>query len=155
MQKNQIYVSLSGSVHIPEYTDLVYSVRGKTISSGPWWHKSIYDCRYCYLWSYFTYCSSLSIVDFEQVNCSWVRFCYQCWNILKKVIAALKQTFVMLFCHFLTFKYVSFLPFCHWQKRGQTGLFSLIYIQKLFEFNTLIFDASPYFKNIWAFIWKH
>ena len=29
-------------------------------------------CLYCYLWTYFTPCSSASIVNFEQVNASWV-----------------------------------------------------------------------------------
>ena len=30
-------------------------------------------CLYCELWIYFTPCSSLSIVNFEQVNAGWVK----------------------------------------------------------------------------------
>ena len=30
-------------------------------------------CLYCYLWRYFTPCSSVSIVDFEHVNDGWVQ----------------------------------------------------------------------------------
>ena len=29
-------------------------------------------CLYCYLWTYFTTCSSVSIVNFEQVNADWL-----------------------------------------------------------------------------------
>ena len=29
-------------------------------------------CFHCYVWTYFTPCSNVSIVDFEQVNISWV-----------------------------------------------------------------------------------
>ena len=28
-------------------------------------------CLYCYLWTYFTPCSSVSFVDFEQINADW------------------------------------------------------------------------------------
>ena len=31
----------------------------------------IFRCFYCKLWTYFTPCSSVSIVNFEQVNASW------------------------------------------------------------------------------------
>ena len=30
-------------------------------------------CFYCELWTYSTPCSSVSIVNFEQVNAGWVR----------------------------------------------------------------------------------
>ena len=33
-----------------------------------------FGCFYCWLWTYFTLFSSASIVDFEQVNISWVFF---------------------------------------------------------------------------------
>ena len=29
-------------------------------------------CFYCQLWTYLTYCSDVFIVEFEQVNTSWV-----------------------------------------------------------------------------------
>ena len=31
-------------------------------------------CFYCKLWTYFTLISSVSIVEFEQVNVCWVRY---------------------------------------------------------------------------------
>ena len=40
----------------------------RTTSSTSFW------CLYCYLWTYFTTCSSVSIVNFEQVNAGW-KFC--------------------------------------------------------------------------------
>ena len=33
---------------------------------------ALFWCLYCYFWTYFTYCSSVSIVDFEQINAGWV-----------------------------------------------------------------------------------
>ena len=38
---------------------------GKTQLANCW-------CPYCYLWTHFTPCSSVSIVNFEQVNADWV-----------------------------------------------------------------------------------
>ena len=39
-----------------------------------WWYKPVasFWCLYCYLWTYFTPCSSVSIVNFQQVITGWV-----------------------------------------------------------------------------------
>ena len=29
-------------------------------------------CIYCYIWTYYTHCSGLCIIDIEQVNAGWV-----------------------------------------------------------------------------------
>ena len=34
----------------------------------------VVECFYCWLWTYFTSCSSFSIDNFEQVNAGWERF---------------------------------------------------------------------------------
>ena len=34
----------------------------------------VVECFYCWLWKYFTSCSSFSIDNFEQVNAGWERF---------------------------------------------------------------------------------
>ena len=34
--------------------------------------KASFWCLYCQLWTYFTPCSTVSIVNFEQVNADWV-----------------------------------------------------------------------------------
>ena len=43
----------------------------RTMSMTSFW------CFYCYLWTYFTPFSSASIVNFEQVNVSWVRIDFE------------------------------------------------------------------------------
>ena len=48
----------------------MFKVNNKDTRTTPlasWW------CLYSYLWTYFTPCSSVSIVNFEQVNDSWER----------------------------------------------------------------------------------
>ena len=39
---------------------------------------SAFSCLYCYLCTYFTPSSKVSIVDFEQVNVDWVFGCFVC-----------------------------------------------------------------------------
>ena len=50
-------------------------------------------CFYYWLWTNFTHCSGVSIIDFEQVNASWVfRFIYILSRIVKKLLHLLQNT---------------------------------------------------------------
>ena len=52
--------------------------------------RALFWCLYCYFWTYFTYCSSVSIADFEQINAGWVtlldsaKFFWQKWCTIKE-----------------------------------------------------------------------
>ena len=58
------------------------------IKTSKW--RAFFWCLYCYFWTYFIYCSSVSIVDFEQINASWVtlldsaKFFWQKWCTIKE-----------------------------------------------------------------------
>ena len=56
----------------------------RTTSMASFWYL------YCYFWTYFTPCSSVSKVNLEEANAGWdsrhnlhVAHCWKCWNILK------------------------------------------------------------------------
>ena len=46
----------------------MFKVNNKETRTTP---MALFWCLYCYLWTYFTPCSSVSIVNFEHVNADW------------------------------------------------------------------------------------
>ena len=147
MQKNLRRAILSGSVRVREYSALVYNERAKTMFSGTWGYSG----------------TSLSTVDFEQVNCSWFYFCYQRlkWNILKTSLQHWNK--LLLFCCFVIFSLSNMFLFCHLplSKKVLNWSFFLKFIfNNCFEFYTLIFDTfwfyfkSKFEEHIQSFIWK-
>ena len=60
----------------------MFKVNNKDTTATP---MASFWCLYCYLSTYFTSCSSVSIVNFELVKAGWVNPC-QCINHLRNVI---------------------------------------------------------------------
>ena len=58
-----------------ERSDEVNNKDAKTMSLTSFW------CLYCWLWTYFTPCSIVSIVTFEQVNAGWVVSGHETYNL--------------------------------------------------------------------------
>ena len=64
----------TNTVHTHTHTKTKLNVRKVFLQRRVVWHSmyiEISSCLYCQLWRYFTPFSSVSIVDFKQVNVSW------------------------------------------------------------------------------------
>ena len=46
----------------------MFKANNKDTTTRP---SALFWCLYCYLWTYFTPCSSVSIVNFERVIAGW------------------------------------------------------------------------------------
>ena len=75
---------------------------------------TLFWCFYCYFWTYFTPFSSVSIVDYEQVNVSWESI-PGIFFLLIRMITLKKKIILMLMLVGLYFKKRYFPISCWWK----------------------------------------